>query len=137
MALRQAAVLRNAGSEVVSPVSSGPALICLRSVARIAHSLMGTSYCFPVRLSVIVSVSAMLESSVVSRQSSVVSRVAFARLRVLRNRLGRHAVAAVDPPRKILEFAALAAEGNPGGHCGLAPAKHAYASHDITIDPKI
>ena len=49
-------------------------------------------------------------------------------LRVLRNRLGRHAIAAVDPPGKILKLAALAAEGNPGCLRGLAPAKNAHAS---------
>jgi len=49
-------------------------------------------------------------------------------LRILRHRIGRHAIAAVDPPGKILKFAALAAEGNPGCLCGLATAKHTHAS---------
>src|SRR5687767_2636419 len=141
MALRQAAVFRKAGSYVLSPASSEPALICLRSVARIAPSLMGTSYCLPVRLSVIVSVSAMLKSSVVSRQSSVVSRqssvvsgVAFAGLGVLRYRLGRHAIATVDPPGEILKLAAFAAEGNPRCLGELAAAKNTDARrHGFTF----
>jgi len=71
-------------------------------------------------------------------KSSVVSRVAFARFRVLRHRFSRHAVATVDPPRKILKLAAFAAEGNPGCLRRLAAAKNTDASrHDITIDPKI
>jgi hypothetical protein len=82
---------------------------------------MGTSYCVPVRLSVIVRVSAI-------RALSVVALVVDG-FRVLRHWLRRHAIAAVDPPRKILKLAALAAEGNPGVLGVLAPAKHAHASH--------
>ena len=59
IALRQDAVLRKAGSLDISPKSSGSTLICRRSMARIVPSVIGISYCFPVRLSVIVSVSAM------------------------------------------------------------------------------
>jgi hypothetical protein len=71
--------------------------------------------------------------SVASRQSSVpvVSRVAFARLRVLGYRLGRDAIVTVDPPRKILKLAAFAAEGYPGRFCTLAAAEDTNASgHD-------
>ncbi len=60
--LRQDAVFMNAGSYVIIPNSSGTTLICRRSIARIVPSWMGISYCLPVRLSVIVSVSAMLSS---------------------------------------------------------------------------
>ena len=59
---------------------------------------------------------------------AVVDLVVVAVSEVLRNRLGRHAIATVDPPRKILKLAALAAEGNPGRLGGLAPAEHADAS---------
>ena len=62
MGLRHAAVFMNAGSYVISPKSSGSTLICWRSMARIVPSLIGISYCLPVRLSVIVSVSAMRDS---------------------------------------------------------------------------
>src|SRR5690349_8947112 len=100
MELRQAAVLRKAGSYVSSPASSAVALICLRSVARIVPSLIGSSYCFPVRLSVIVSVSAIFVP--------IGLRIFFW------NGLGRHAVVTVDPLGKILELASLAAERLPG-----------------------
>ena len=60
MELRQFAVLRNAGSYVIKPKSSGATLIFRRSMARIVPSVTGTLYFCPVRLSVIVSVSAMV-----------------------------------------------------------------------------
>src|SRR5687768_3165278 len=155
MALRHAAVLRNAGSYVLSPVSAAPALICLRSVARIAPSLIGTSYCLPVRLSVIVSVSifaredppprsavspAPLDSRSArsevsgiagtsrSARALVIGLLVLVHVRVLLDWLGRHAIATVDPPRKILKLAALAAERNPVYSCRLASAKDACAS---------
>jgi hypothetical protein len=55
-------------------------------------------------------------------------------LGVLLYRLGRDTVTAVDPPGKIVKFAALAAEGNPG-LCGrLATAKDTHASgHNRTL----
>jgi hypothetical protein len=94
-----------------------------------------------VRLSVIVSVSAisaLLVRLVVARLASfvhdapvVLEGVCFY---VLLNRLGRHAITAVDPPGKILKLAALAAEGNPGCLCGLATANDTHASwHGGTI----
>ena len=48
------AVFMNAGSYVMSPKSSSPVLIFLRSSARIVPFSIGSSYVFPVRLSVIV-----------------------------------------------------------------------------------
>src|SRR6267143_1149410 len=54
MALRQAAVFMKAGSYVIRPKSSSLTLILRRSVARMVSSLMGTSYDWPVRLSVMV-----------------------------------------------------------------------------------
>jgi len=59
--------------------------------------------------------------------------VVVGRLRTLRNRLRGHAIAPVDPPRKILKLAALAAEGNPGCLGELAAAKNTDASHAIKI----
>ena len=58
MALRHDAVFMNAGSYVIMPKSSSLTLIFRRSRARIVSSLMGTSYDLPVRLSVMVRVSA-------------------------------------------------------------------------------
>jgi len=77
--------------------------------------------------------------AVVSRQSSVVSRAAgVVRLRALRNRLARYAIATVDPVGKILKFAALAAERRPGRVCRRATAQDTYAGHSpLTIDLKI
>src|SRR5271167_132013 len=55
--LRHDAVLVNAGSYDISPKSSLPTLICRKSAARITSpSSIGSSYFFPVRLSVMVSV---------------------------------------------------------------------------------
>src|SRR6185436_9995614 len=106
MALRQLAVLRNAGSYVMRPKSSGAVLIFLRSIARIVPSVTGTSYVLPVRLSLIVRVSAIV----------------VVRLVALWDRVGRHAVGLVGPSRQILQFAALAAERPPVGHDRMAPA---------------
>src|SRR5688500_10359829 len=58
MALRQEAVFMNAGSYVMSPKSSSSTLIFLRSSALIVPSLMGSSYVLPVRLSLMVRLSA-------------------------------------------------------------------------------
>src|SRR5689334_16002131 len=57
IALRQLAVFMNAGSYVINPKSSGPVLICRRSMARTVPLWIGSSYFFPVRLSVIERVS--------------------------------------------------------------------------------
>jgi hypothetical protein len=77
-------------------------------------------------------ISALLVRLVVARLASfahdapaVLGGVCFC---VLLNGLGRHAIAAVDPPGKILKLAALAAEGNPGCVCGLATAQDTHAS---------
>src|SRR5262252_1840014 len=68
------------------PNSSELTLICRRSVARIVPSWIGTSYCLPVRLSVIVSVSG------IGRHV----RRAFVSLRFTRDR-----VAARQPPSQV------------------------------------
>src|SRR6266542_5869391 len=59
MALRHDAVFMKAGAYVIKPKSSPSTLICRRSSALIVPSLIGISYVFPVRLSVMESVSAM------------------------------------------------------------------------------
>src|SRR6266850_703089 len=126
MALRQLGVLRNAGSYVMRPKSSGVVLICLRSIARIVPSLMGTSYVFPVRLSVIVSVSAMILVGVGDGVS-------------------RRAIGFVDPAREILEFASFAAERPPPGVRRMPPAEHAQfylwrlgrSCHPAILQPEI
>src|SRR5947207_11442238 len=59
MGRRHDAVFMNAGSYVISPKSSPSTLICRRSSALTVPSLIGISYVFPVRLSVMESVSAM------------------------------------------------------------------------------
>src|SRR5690242_7731208 len=66
MALRQAAVFMNAGSYVMRPKSSASVLICRRSVARIVPSVIGSSYFFPVRLSVTVRVLLAIERASLS-----------------------------------------------------------------------
>ena len=63
MLLRHDAVFMNAGSYVINPKSSGPALICRRLIARIVPSSTGTLYVLPVRLSVMVSVFSGLGTS--------------------------------------------------------------------------
>src|SRR5215471_16491520 len=105
MELRQFAVLRKAGSYVISPKSSGATLICLRSMARIVPSEMGTSYVLPVLLSVIVSVSAMVVG--------------------VSDLVRRHAIGLVGPSREVLQLASLAAERLPGGIHRMPPAEHA------------
>jgi len=62
----------------------------------------------------------------VSAISAVVGLVV-ARLRIFANWLGRNAILAVDPSRKVLKFAAFAAEGEPGRLRAFAPAKDAQA----------
>src|SRR5581483_4510782 len=99
-----------AGSYVISPKSSGPALICRRSMPRMVPSWIGSSYFLPVRLSTIVRVSAM---------RFVVRGVG------LLNRLAGDPVRSVGPTRQILHLAALAAERPPLGVGRLPPAEHA------------
>src|SRR5262245_40190051 len=79
------------------PNSSAATLICRRSVALIVPSWIGTSYCLPVRLSVIVRVSGMIHV-----RHALVGR-----------RLSGHAVAARQPPSQVRHPAAVAAEGAP------------------------
>src|SRR5437588_5410023 len=54
---RQEAVAMYAGSYVIRPKSSSLTLMLRSSVARIVSSSIGISYCFPVRLSVMVRLS--------------------------------------------------------------------------------
>src|SRR5947207_6767411 len=112
IALRQFAVFMNAGSYVIRPKSSGVALICRRSMARIVPSWTGSSYFFPVRLSTIVSVSAIR-----ANESAVVFRIL--RLPRVAGRFAGDAIRAVGPPRQILQLAALAAERPPRGIGGV------------------
>ena len=63
----------------------------------------------------------------VSHSVSAVVGLVVVRLRVLRELARPARDTAVDPPRKILKLAALAAEGKPGRLRGLAPAEHADA----------
>src|SRR3954447_19884889 len=86
------------------PNSSGVTLICRRSVALMVPSWIGTSYCLPVRLSVMVSVSAI------------------GRFRILRLRLRGDAVSAGEPPPQVRHLAALAAERPPRGVHRFLPA---------------
>src|ERR1051325_4135055 len=68
IALRQAAVLRNAGSYETRPSPSGP-LILPSSVAWTEPSTIGSVYCAPVRLSTTVRVSALTMPPLVEDQS--------------------------------------------------------------------
>src|SRR4051794_14601700 len=110
MELRQFAVFMKAGSYVINPKSSGELLICRRSTARIVPSWIGSSYFLPVRLSTMLSVSAM---------RFVVRGVG------LGNGLTGHAVRAVGPFRQVLHLAALAAERPPLRIDRLSPAEDA------------
>ena len=64
--LLQVAVLVSAGSYPMSPESSDETLIWRRSAVRMAPFSMGSSYCLPVRLSVIVRVSCVAMAAVSS-----------------------------------------------------------------------
>src|SRR3954465_14205222 len=80
------------------PNSSGVTLICRRSVALMVPSWIGTSYCLPVRLSVIVSVSG------IGRH---------VRRDLVGRRLPGHVVAPRQPPSQVRPLAPLAAEWPP------------------------
>src|SRR5258708_32297671 len=119
MALRQFAVFMNAGSYVISPKSSGDALIWRRSIARIVPSWTGSSYFFPVRLSTVQMVSAIgFRISAVRLQIAV-----FVRLVLVVDRFGGDAVRAVGPAGEVLQLAPLAAERPPGFFHGMTPAE--------------
>src|SRR5258708_5290834 len=119
MALRQFAVFMNAGSYVISPKSSGDALIWRRSIARIVPSWTGSSYVFPVRLSTIEMVSAIgFGISAVRFQIAV-----FVRLVLVIDRFGGDAVRAVGPAGEVLQLAPLAAERPPRFFHGMTPAE--------------
>src|SRR5215213_9971400 len=81
IALRHDAVFMNAGSYVIIPKSSSSVLICRRSSALIVPSLMGSSYVFPVRLSVIVTVSLAKDLPPRSNEVGNVSKVVVITLR--------------------------------------------------------
>src|SRR3954469_2077143 len=141
MELRQFAVFMNAGSYVIRPKSSSDALICLRSIALMVPSWMGRSYFLPVRLSTIVSVSAIavpsvnLQSSALepggarrgrsAHRTSEVIRVVFGGREVGVDRVRSRAIGAVRPARQVLQLAALAAEGPPLRLHRIAPAEDA------------
>src|SRR6478672_3783116 len=78
IAERHEAVLVNAGSYDISPKSLSEALICRRSIARIVPSVTSRSYIWPVRLSVIVSVSSRAAVTVPSPYCCVCRSVALA-----------------------------------------------------------
>src|SRR3954447_18075649 len=80
------------------PNSSAVTLIWRRSVALTVPSWIGTSYCLPVRLSVIVSVSAIARH---------------VRPDIIGRRLPGHAVVARQPPSQVRHLAARAAERLP------------------------
>src|SRR6266536_1207633 len=110
MALRQFAVFMNAGSYVISPKSSASVWICRRSIARIVPSSIGSSYFFPVRLSVIVSVSFI--------------GILFGLVGV-GDRLCGDLVRAIGPARKVRKLTTFAAERPPRGIHRVLPAEHA------------
>src|SRR3954462_5711926 len=99
MALRQFAVFRNAGSYVIRPKSPAATLIFRRSMARMVPSVTGISYCCPVRLAVIVSVSAIGVGCLILIPSV--------------QRVGGHTIRFVGPAREVLHPAPLAAERAP------------------------
>ena len=116
MRLLQAAVFMNAGSYVIIPNSSGVTLIWRRSVALIVPSWIGTSYCLPVRLSVIVSVSAIEISQVrASSASSVPARFVVAARHAVRSTTS---VAAIAP--SVARSGILQRSLQNGRHAGSA-----------------
>src|SRR5687768_2231261 len=108
----------NAGSYVISPASSAPDLTWRRSVARITPSLIGISYCLPVRLSVTVSVSAIVAEFLRFQVVGVVG---------LRHGLAAGSVGPVGPSRQIRIPAAFAAERPPALVNGMPAAQDAQA----------
>src|SRR6188472_2045644 len=118
MALRHEAVLVNAGSYVINPKSSSDTLILRRSMALMVPSVIGTSYCLPVRLSVIVSVSAIASHQ--GRRLQV-GRLGVVRIHVWRRVIRRtlDAVGAVEPVGEVQQLAAFTAERLPARIHGL------------------
>src|SRR5688500_16413743 len=96
----------------MSPKSSSPVLIWRRSSARIVPSSTGSSYCLPVRLSVMERVSAMLVA--------VGSKLVFGVVTVCHG-LGGYAVVLREPSPEIGHLAALAAEGGERGRSRTPP----------------
>src|SRR5687768_13771839 len=88
-------------------------------------SVTGTSYCLPVRLSVIVSVSAINRSV----RELVVGIGAGVRVAVrTRDRVAGDPVTSIRPSRQVFLAAALAAEGAPPLVAPLPAAQHAQRS---------
>src|SRR5690242_21707928 len=105
MALLQAAVFWYAGSYVIRPKSSSATLILRRSIALMAPSWTGSSYCLPVRLSVIVIVSGIPRVGRVA-----VCVVSLARVGAVGvGRLAGDAVVALEPAGEVQQAAAFAA----------------------------
>src|SRR6187431_927836 len=113
----------NAGSYVIIPNSSAVTFTWRRSVALMVPSWIGISYCLPVRLSVIVSVSA------------IAARIVVTRFRV--RRLGGYGIAARQPSSQVRHFAALAAERTPPGVCRLCPAVDAQRAFGGAQTPQL
>src|SRR5689334_16477951 len=88
------------------PKSSGPALICRRSIARIVPCSTGSSYSRPVRLSTMVSVSA----TGLAGLATVVGFFVVCAIGCGRARRGRNAVIALQPSTQVGHLAPLAAE---------------------------
>src|SRR4051794_2797375 len=99
------------------PKSSAPVLIWRRSIARIVPSLIGRTYCLPVRLSVTVRVSAMQRIGREGLRISGLFRIARRRLLV------GYPVLFAQPAIEVGELAPLAAE-RPPGRLRPAPAAH-------------
>src|SRR5436190_22287385 len=117
--LRHDAVFMNAGSYVTRPKSSGAVLICLRSLARIVPSLLGSSYCLPVRLSTTVRVSPVgfdgVDAAAAFRSVVTLFAMVFVLILVVGRgyRFVRQSIAAVRPSRQVFIAASLAAERTP------------------------
>src|SRR6266550_1306632 len=119
----------------MSPKSSGDVLICLRSMARIAPSLIGSSYCLPVRLSTTVSVSFIAPADVgAAAFLSVVTLFAIVLVLVLvvgrRHRFVWHAIGSFRPSRQVFVAAPFAAEWTPlrvHGTCAADDAQRSVA----------
>ena len=133
------AVFMNAGSYVIMPNSSGVTLIWRRSVALMVPSWIGTSYCLPVRLSVIVSVSAIWKVPGANVPTVLTVRRCSG-LGVVRSSSGSVGSAGtLYPPvsqrAEVRHLAALAAERTPRRVRRLPPAVDATASSEVPKPP--
>src|SRR5579871_987206 len=110
MRLTQAAVFWYAGSYVIRPKSSEDVLIWRRSMARMAPCSIGTSYFLPVRLSVIVRVSAISAGASRFVSVDVVSDTVTRRISC---RCSWDPIGAGQPAIEIDQLTSLAAERVP------------------------